>query len=233
MITKHDRPIIGIDIDGTLRDFESQVEKYIEKDYPQALSSFRQIKHNEYRTLDKIGVFSDIQEVWKWMYEERVFELFGMAPRVHQNAISNLNIFAKAADQAGFDLVISTVQKNQSVTATLHWLSKWGSRIQTILCFNSSTDKLNSGIDIFIDDSPELLCHYQDVQFSPYIRHPSKDVDVPRFIKVPYKFNEHINVPSVDIPNGKFNDLYEILHIDRILTLEEKENNNADNQISN
>lgn len=232
MILKHDKPIIGFDIDGTLRDFESQVETYIEKDYPSALEAFKQIKHKQYRTLDKIGVFSDVSEVWDWMYNQRVFELFALAPRTHPKVIDNLNILAKAAESSGFDVVLATVQKERSVTATLHWLAKWGCRVQMIMCFNSFKDKLNSGIDIFVDDSPELLEHSLDTQFSSNIRHPSKDLDIPRFIRVPYPFNAHIDVPFVDIVNGKFNDLYEILHIDRILHLEEKEISDANNKTS-
>lgn len=222
MILKHDRPIIGIDVDGTLRNLEAQLRRYIEKDHPNSLSAFDQNVGVQYRTLNNLPAFKNTDDIWKWMYEERVFELFALAPRLHSTIIDNLNIFTKAAKVSGFDLVISTVQRDRSVTATLQWLAKWGCKVQNILCFDSAEDKFNSGIDVFVDDSPELIQMVLDASPLNFILHPTKTTEtVPRVIKVDYKFNSAFAVPSIDIVSGGFNDLYEILKIDRILYREE------------
>lgn len=59
-------------------------------------------------------------------------------------------------------------------------------------------EKINYGFDIYVDDCPDVL----------------KNTDY-LAIKVPYEYNKDINVQTLDIENGKFNDLFEILNIER------------------
>lgn len=218
MILKHDRPIIGIDIDGTLRDIEDVLEHFIEKDHPKSLEEFRRRKGNTYRLLDKLPDFSSIAEVYRWMYEERVFEIFGTSPRLHSRIIDNVNAFADSAKATGFDVVLATVQRNQSVTATLHWLARWGCKVQNVLCFDTGEEKAHSGIDIFIEDSPETLREVlNDLDREP-IYHPITEKELPRCVRVVHGYNEDIeDCPCIDIKAGNFNDLYEILDIQKIL----------------
>jgi hypothetical protein len=221
MILKHDKPIIGIDVDGTLRDLEFQIEKFLKMDHPDKLEIFYKNKDKKYRSLE--GAFKSTEDLFEWMYNERGFELFGQAPKIHSRIIDDLNIFYQSALNSGYDVIISTVQRNRSVAATLFWLSRWGCRVQNIICFNSFKEKCDSGIDIILDDSPEVLATWHDYE----VEHPTKKgVVVPSALKVPYAFTEEFDLPAVDTPNGKFDDIYEILHVDRILKLEGVENDN-------
>ena len=203
---------IAVDIDGTLRDLESQMENYLEIDHPDKLDKFNEIKHTVYRSLDPL--FDKQDDVYSWMYEERVFELFGMAGRTHPKAIDDLNIFANVAKQSGFEVVIASVQRQQSVTATLHWLAKWGCKVQNIQFFDTMQDKVDAEFDIYIDDCPEVLEPYAGKEAvavsGPINGHP-------RAIKIPYDFTKDIVCPSLDIANGKFDDLYDILGIEKVL----------------
>lgn len=203
---------IAVDIDGTLRDLESQIEKYLEDDHPDKFEKYLELKGNVYRTLDPL--FATREEVYQWMYEERVFELFGMARRTHPKVIDDLNIFANTAKSQGFEVVISSVQRDRSATATLHWLSKWGCKVQHIRFFDSFREKIESNFDINIDDSPEVLEAFAGKVVVPHIG-PIKER--PRAIKVPYDFTKDIDCPSLDIASGRFDDLYEILGIERVL----------------
>jgi len=203
---------IAVDLDGTLRDLEKQIDRYLEADHPDKIDKFREIVGKQYRSLDP--VFETKEELYQWMYEERVFELFGMADRLHKRVIDDLNIFAATAKQQGFEVVISSVQRNQSVTATLHWLAKWGCKIQHIRFFNTAQDKVDANFGIYIDDSPEVLVQLAGKDIVPST---GPVISRPRAIKIPYAFTKDIDCPSLDIANGKFDDLYEILGIERVL----------------
>lgn len=187
--------IIAFDIDGTLRDLETQVKKYLEEDYPEHYEEILKTLGKEYYALDPI---LGHDETMKWFYEDRPFELFAMAPRVHRSIIEDLNKFAKAAESQGHEVIIASVQRDLSIMATLHWLSKMGCKIKTYRFFDTMQDKINAGFDVYIDDCPEVL-----------------ESHTRRSLKVPYEFNKHIDCPELDIANGKFNDIYDILNIER------------------
>ena len=203
---------IAVDIDGTLRDLEKQIDKYLEYDHPEKIDKFREIKNSVYRSLDP--VFENKTDVYKWIYEERVFELFGMADRMHRKVIDDLNIFITTAREQGFEVVIASVQRNQSVTATMHWLSKWGCKAQRYEFFYTMQDKIDANFDIYIDDCPEVLEAFEG---KDVVKHTGDVKGLPRAIKIPYGFTKDIKCPSLDIANGKFDDLYEMLGVEKVL----------------
>lgn len=206
------RLTIAIDIDGTLRNLMRQMDVFIEEDYPDRIDQFRSIKDNTYMSLDPL--FKTRDELNKWMYEERVFNLFAQAQRLHPKVIDDLNIFAATAKQQGYDVLLASVQRDQSVTATLHWLSKWGCKIQRIHFFDTMEAKIAANYDIYIDDCPDVLSAYVG---KTVVALNGPVVGKPRAIKIPYEFTKGIDCPSLDIANGKFDDLYEILGVEKIL----------------
>ena len=200
---------VAIDIDGTLRNLEGQITKYLEHDHPERLDKFNEVKNAEYYSLDNI--FDTKEDVHSWMYDERVFELFGMAQKIHPKIIDDLNIFSVAAEEQGYELWIASVQRGRSIPATLHWLSKWGCRIPRIMFFPSMKDKTDHSFDIYLDDCPDVL----EVVSKRTLKR--NGVELPTSIKVPYGFTKNIDAPELDIENGKFNDIYELLGVERIL----------------
>lgn len=194
---------IAVDIDGTLRDLETQIGVFLEFDHPEKYKEWIPEFGKVYRSLSP--VFESEAEVFKWMYDERVFELFGKAERLHKKVIDDLNMFTIAAKQNGWDVVIASVQRDRSITATLHWLSKYGCRVPTINFFHTFQDKIDANFDIYVDDSPEVLDAVCKTTTGVNARL------INRAIKVPYEFNSHVDCPSLDIVNGQFNTLYEIM----------------------
>ena len=97
--------------------------------------------------------------------------------------------------------------------ATLSWLSKFGCKLKHYDFFDTMQDKIDAGYDVYIDDCPEVLEACTGALFG------SRDLTArngPIGLKVPYEFNKHIeDVYDLDIANGKFNDVYEILNIER------------------
>lgn len=200
------KTLVAIDIDGTLRDLESQIDKYLENDYPEKHDGYTNARGKEYRTLD--GLFFSREEIIKWLYEDRPFELFGMAGKVHRKVIDDLNILYNSTKGTDFEIVIASVQFDKSVPATLHWLAKNGCKVQKIFFFDTMKEKIDAGFDIYVDDCPEVLNFY---------RRKKTKSKLSRAIKVPYEFNKGIKCPVVDIVNGKFDDLYGILGIEKVL----------------
>lgn len=190
---------ISIDIDGTIRDLIFQIEKYIEIDHYDKYHAFLETKNIKFNSLDKI--FGSKEKVYEWMYEQRVFELFGMAPRLHPKIIDELNMFTLAAEQQGYDVWISSVQFDRSIPATLFWLSKNGCKVPNIKFFRTMKEKARHKFDIYLDDCPEILKSNKKSSIK---------------IKVPYKYNEDFDLPSLDIENGDFNHIYDILKIERM-----------------
>ena len=196
---------VAVDIDGTLRNLQGQLIKYLEVDHPDKVDKFRELVDQEYYSLDPL--FKTKKDLHQWMYNERVFELFGMAQKLHPKVIDELNIFTKTAEQQGYEIWISSVQKDRSITATLHWLSKWGCRVPNIKFFSSFTEKIEYGFDVYVDDCPDVIISTME----------SVNTLVPSSIKVPYGFNKKIDAPSLDIQNGEFNNLYNMLGVEKIL----------------
>jgi hypothetical protein len=204
---------IAVDIDGTLRNLDLQFDKYIEEDFPDKIDTFRATRDETYRALDPL--FDSQESLYSWMYEERVFELFGTALRLHKNVIDDLNIFTKVAKNHGYDVVIASVQREQSATATMHWLSKWGCKVQSYQFFDTMQDKINANFDIYIDDCPEVIAAYVGKKTVHPTARPITDVS--RIVKIPYGFTKGYDCPTLDIANGKFDDLYEILGVEKVL----------------
>lgn len=208
---------ISIDIDSTLRDFGSQVEKFLEMDHPDILDEYTETSKKTFRALDPL--FDSIDEsLHEWMYDYRVFQLFGQANRTHPKVIDDLNIFTNCAENQGFSVVIASVQKGRSITATLHWLSKWGCRIKNYRFFDSMQEKIDANFDIYLDDCPEVLEAYE----GKTTIHPRERTitEIPRAIKVPYGYNKGITCPTVDIVNGDFDTIYNILGVEKVLKKE-------------
>jgi len=197
---------IAIDIDGVLRNIIPQIDDYLANDHPEKFKTYKESKDVDYYCLN--NAFSgDDEAVRKWLYEDRPFEIFAIANRMHPRIIDDLNIFTRTAELNGFRVLIASVQNQRSVTSTLHWLAKFGCKLQYYCFFKSVQEKIDANFDIYIDDCPTVLEAVAD-----------KKIDgLPRAIKVPYEFNEHISCPSIDTANGNFDDLYKILEIKKLL----------------
>jgi hypothetical protein len=147
---------IGIDIDGTLRNLDYNIEKYLSIDYPHRVKRFIQAKH-DWNKLD-LAFDGDRDAVCNWLYGSRAFHIFGQAPKMYPAVMDHLNALVKrAANTDDIELWISTVQREQSITATLFWLAKNGCRATNIRFYNSFNQKISAGFDYVVDDRPIVL----------------------------------------------------------------------------
>jgi len=207
----NDNIIIGVDIDGILRDLAAQITEFMDVDHPYKEWDREFSQWDLTKTLDMSQ-----EELDAWIYDERVFHLFGMAPKTYKKVIDDLNMFAQAAETHGYSVVISSAQKGRAVTATLHWLSKNGCRIQNYLFFDSIEDKLNGPFDIVVDDNPSMLEKW--AAKPPIVRESGEEI--PRAIGVEYNYNEHMQFTSLDLDKDGLDELHDILDVERILKKE-------------
>ena len=169
---------IAIDIDGTIRDLDSKIIEYLEKDHPHRVKAFEKAGGRWDRLV--VSFNNNRESVTNWLYDERAFHLFGAAPKMYTQVIDHLNAISKIAELADedYEVSISSVQYRQSITATLFWLAKQGCRIKSIKFHDDFEMKANAYYDYVVDDHPEVL------------EAAKKNGSVP--IVVPHSYNEHL-----------------------------------------
>lgn len=167
---------VAIDIDGTLRDLDAQLEKMLELDHPHKVKAFRSFPA-EWNRLD-IAFNHDREAVLNWLYGERAFHIFGQAPRMYKSVIDHLNALDKRARVNGIRLILSSVQREQSIPATLFWLAKMGCRVHHIRFFDSFEEKMAAHYNIVVDDHPQVL-------------ERAKQLDSTAVV-VPHPYNDHL-----------------------------------------
>lgn len=168
---------VAIDIDGTLRDLDVSLEKYLEIDHPTRLDTF--VNSTEHWDALDRAFDGDREAVVNWLYGQRAFQTFGQAPKMYRDVIDHLNALDKRARINGdVRIVISSVQQEQSITATLFWLSKMGCRVHDIKFYDSFEEKMNDHYDFVVDDHPQVLEAAKANGSTPVV--------------VPHPYNEHL-----------------------------------------
>ena len=207
----NDNVIIGIDIDGVLRDLASQITFLMDEDFPYKEWDR---EFNEWDLCTTLDMSTD--ELNQWFYNERLFHLIGMAPKTYNKVIEDLNMFTLAAEAKGYKVAIASVQRGRAVTATLHWLAKNGCRVQNYLFFDSMDEKAQGPFTIIVDDNPQMLETWLKKQ--PIV--DSEGNKIPRAIGIKYKYNEHLEFQSLDLEEDRLDKLHDILKIERIMNKE-------------
>lgn len=167
---------VGIDIDGTLRNLDDALEKYLEIDHPHRLSTFQKAT-DRWDKLD-LAFDGDRAAVVDWLYGSRAFQTFGQAPKMYRDVVEHLNALDKRGRSAGVRICISSVQRDQSIPATLFWLAKMGCRVHQIRFYDSFEEKMNAHYDYVVDDHPQVLERAKDMGQTPIV--------------IPHPYNEHL-----------------------------------------
>ena len=127
---------VGIDIDGTLRDLDDKIDEYLYIDHKKKFELWKQ-NPAVWDRLNK-AFDGDQETVRDWLYGNRAFHIFGQAPKMYKAAMDHVNAIAKRARaNGGIEVYISSVQREQSIIATLFWLSKTGCKVSNIKFFET------------------------------------------------------------------------------------------------
>lgn len=191
------KKIIGVSIDGVLRDMHSQFDKWYRKAYikndsiVQMDNNFNYVPTNETeeegnfisnRIDDLITLpidsydlmnhyrFESKEEYEKFLYQDYVFQIFGAANEFHRS-MDYINLIQDFGQKNNlFDIVLLSTGKDKEISSTYHFLAKHVCKISNIKFVNDNQDKWNH-CDILVDDCPAVFEDKPEGKISIKINH--------------------------------------------------------------
>ena len=171
---------IGIEINGVLRDtigkFTQVYEKHMieesddgNKTYEIDLSGNTEentVENDfEYKIISDVTslelmshfAFKDSDELYSFMYEDFVMQIFGHAGSTETFTFNELNDFyINFRDE--YEIIIVSDEMGRSKPASLFFLSKFGCLIENIKFYSNSTlQNMWNGLDIIVSANPKLI----------------------------------------------------------------------------
>ena len=142
---------------------------------------FEYKKISDVTSLDLLNhfTFKSKEELYSFMYEDYVMEIFGHSPSSEYTTFNDLNdVYLNLRDR--HDLVIISDEIGKSKPASLFFLSKFGCLVEKVKFYSNSTIKsMWSEIDILLTANPDLL-----------LNHPEDKI----IIKYETEYNKNINL---------------------------------------
>ena len=171
---------IGIEINGVLRDtigkFTQVYEKHMieesddgNKTYEIDLSGNTEentVENNfEYKIINEVTslelmshfAFKDSDELYSFMYEDFVMQIFGHAGSTETFTFNELNDFY-INFRDDYEIIIVSDEMGRSKPASLFFLSKFGCLLENIKFYSNSTlQNMWDGLDILVSANPKLI----------------------------------------------------------------------------
>jgi len=180
--------IIGIEINGVLRDTLKKIQEVYQKwyiDNPFIEESEKTFEYKVNSDVTTLNInehlsFKDEDELYNFLYKEYTMEIFGHAGSVEYNGMTDLNeLYFDLREN--HDIWIVSDEIGKSKPASLFFLSKFGCLIENYKFYSESTiDSMWNTLDVLITANPKLLSN-----------HPSNKT----LIKYKTHYNSHITSP--------------------------------------
>ena len=176
--------IVGITIDGVVRDFITKFESVYDKYYPveegDETEEQKEIKERVIDTLNLLEHFhfkEGEEELNKLLYVDASLEIFGHAGEVKLNSVEHLNQLHNIIEDMGHTPVVISKELNNSKPATLFFLSKLSTKVNNII-FVRDYDKKWDHVDVLITANPTTLNSKPNDKISiKVINHYNKNCD--------------------------------------------------------
>jgi hypothetical protein len=176
--------IVGITIDGVVRDFITKFESVYDKYYPveegDETEEQEEIKERVIDTLNLLEHFhfkDGEEELNKLLYVDASLEIFGHAGEVKLNSVEHLNQLHNIIEDMGHTPVVISKELNNSKPATLFFLSKLSTKVNNII-FVRDYDKKWDHVDVLITANPTTLNSKPNDKISiKVINHYNKNCD--------------------------------------------------------
>ena len=176
--------IVGITIDGVVRDFITKFESVYDKYYPieegTETEEQEEIKERVIDTLNLLEHFhfkDGEEELNKLLYVDASLEIFGHAGEVKLNSVEHLNQLHNIIEDMGHTPVVISKELNNSKPATLFFLSKLSTKVNNII-FVRDYDKKWDHVDVLITANPTTLNSKPNDKISiKVINHYNKNCD--------------------------------------------------------
>jgi hypothetical protein len=171
---------IGIEINGVLRDtigkFTQVYEKHMVEELDDENKTYEidlsgNTKENttennfEYKIINDVTslelmshfTFKDSDELYSFMYEDFVMQIFGHAGSTETFTFNDLNDFY-INFRDNYDIIIVSDEMGRSKPASLFFLSKFGCLVENIKFYSNSTlQNLWNSLDILVSANPKLI----------------------------------------------------------------------------
>lgn len=217
---------IGIEINGVLRDTIGKFKQIYEKEYlgaevieqpsptfsldysgnTEEIQPAEPFKYEILSDVDSLELgnhfsFQSSEELYSFMFEEYVMELFGHAPSSEYTTFNDLNDFYLNVRE-NHDLIIVSDEIGKSKPASLFFLSKFGCLIEEVKFYSNSTINLMwDKIDVLLTANPNLLLHHPSdkivIKFDTvYNKNVSSEYSISSIKEFETKLNEITNVKN-------------------------------------
>ena len=176
--------IVGITIDGVVRDFITKFESVYDKYYPveegDETEEQEEIKERVIDTLNLLEHFhfkDGEEELNKLLYVDSSLEIFGHAGEVKLNSVEHLNQLHNIIEDMGHTPVVISKELNNSKPATLFFLSKLSTKVNNIIFVRDYVKKWDH-VDVLITANPTTLNSKPNDKISiKVINHYNKNCD--------------------------------------------------------
>jgi hypothetical protein len=161
--------IIGIELNGVLRDTLRKIKEVYEKWYLEnpfldenEKESFERKVISDLTSLDisKHLSFKDDDEVYNFLYSEYTMEIFGHAGSTESSSMIDLNEFYFDMRDK-HEIIIVSDEIGKSKPASLFFISKFGCLVESVKFYSESTiNSMWNSIDVLLTANPNLLLNY-------------------------------------------------------------------------
>lgn len=162
---------IGIELNGVLRDTLKKIQQEYEKWYIDSSSieddsedKFEYEVMSDLTTLDIAShlKFKDENDLYDFLYKEHTMEIFGHAGSVESSGMMDLNDFYLDT-RDNHDTIIVSDEIGKSKPASLFFISKFGSLVESVKFYSESTIKsLWDSVDVLLTANPKLLLNHPE-----------------------------------------------------------------------
>ena len=143
---------IGIDCDGVLRDFISDLKDNIKENYPEHADK---IKTPETWNWEDWLPFWTEEESEKYIFEDNYLDFFGVDANPIISSVADWPKLVEWAKENGHELCLVSAQRENCEELTEAWLQRWGFMGWDEIHFTH--DKWSIDVDVLVDDSPAKM----------------------------------------------------------------------------
>ena len=147
---------IGIDCDGVLRDFISDLKDNIKENYPEHADK---IKTPETWNWEDWLPFWTEEESEKYIFEDNYLDFFGVDASPIMSSVEDCPKLVEWAKENEHELVLVSAQRPQCKEPTREWLKKYGFDFDKIIFTH---DKWKADVDVLVDDSPDKMKEFKE-----------------------------------------------------------------------
>ena len=142
---------IGIDCDGVLRDFITDLIEGVKTTHPEHTNKIKTPTSWEWESW--LPFWTD-EETEKYVFEDNYLDFFGVVASPIKSSVEDWPKLKQWAKENDHQLILVSAQREHCQELTTEWLQRWGIVFDEM---HYTKEKWSIDVDVLIDDSPEKL----------------------------------------------------------------------------